>query len=336
MKLKTQEKIRTVELILFLGSEVALNLLDLKDSNYKDFIKLIGLPYIIDISSSFRTQMLTDEYKELKKLNGKVISNTKNIIDYIGNNDPISIFATYIYLYRKGYLSYNKKFIYDNNMKNFSSLFSVDVIRGKGVCRSISHALTNIYREFGYDARTLLVNANDESIKNNIHLSNVSLQKSKGGRSFAKIIGKITNIITTPNHAITLVCDKNYGYKLDPTNDCILLNGKLNKLMSPCSNKGIMKNYIIMDLLYSALGSFDNNLNVVTYMKQYKMPNISIEEYKELYLKALDICKKNKKIFEMFYNDNKLLYEEINEISEKQSSYIKRIFPLIPNNKNGA
>ena len=248
MKLDTQEKIRMAEMALFLGSSLAFELFDLKDSNYEEIVNFMQVPYLLDIISSFRTQRITDEYKELKKLDKEIVSNTAYIIDYIGNNNPIGIFASYIYLYRQGYLSYNKNFVYDNDMKDFAGLLSVDVYRGKGVCRSIASLLTSLYKEFGYNARTLVVNANKESIRNNLHLSNVSLQKSDKGNAFAGKIAKLTNFIPTPNHAITLVDDGKNSYKLDPTNDCMMLNGKLNKLISPCSDKGIMRNYMIMDL----------------------------------------------------------------------------------------
>ena len=333
MKLNTQEKIRMAEMALCLSGCLAFELFDLKGSDYEKIIGLTQMTYFYDIITSFRTQKVTDEWKELKKLDGKIILNTANIIDCIGNVNPIGIFATYIYLYRQGYLSYNKNFIYDNDMKDFASLFSIDVYRGKGVCRSIAQPLTSIYREFGYNSRTLLVNANSESIENNLHLSNTILQKSEKGGTFAKVVGKLTSVVPIPNHVITLVDDGVNSYKLDPTNDCMLLNDGLNKLLSPCSDKGIMRNYMIMNLLYSVLGLFDNNINVLEYCKQYNLPNINIEEYKELYLKALEICNQNKELFDYFYEDNKPLYEAVNEISKTQRNYIKRLFPLIPSKK---
>ncbi len=331
MKLNTQEKIRIAEMALFLSGSLAFEMFDLKGSDYEKIINLTIMPYTLDIISSFRTQRVTDEWKELKKLDEKIISNTTNVIGCTGNYDPIGIFAAYVYLYRQGYLSYNKNFIYDNDMKDFASLLSIDVYRGKGVCRSIAQPLTSIYRNFGYNSRTLLVNANSESIRNNIHLSSVSLQKSEKGGSFAKMVGKLTSIVPIPNHVITLVDDGIISYKLDPTNDCILLKDGLNKLLSPCSDKGIMRNYMIMNLLYSALGFFDNNINALDFAKKYNMPDINIEEYKELYLQALEKCNQNKDLFNYFYEDNKPLYEAVNEISENQRNYLKRLFPIIPN-----
>lgn len=330
MKLNTQEKIRMAEMLLYLAG---IGLLNLKDGNYEELANLMQIPYLLDIISSFRTQRITDEYKKLKELDKKIVSNTAYLIDYIGNNNPIGIFASYVYLYRQGYLSYDKNFVYDNDMKDFAGLLSVDVYRGKGVCRSIASLLTSLYKNFGYNARTLMVNANKESIKNNLHLSSVSLQKTDKGNKFAKIIGKSTNFIPIPNHAITLVDDGKNSYKLDPTNDCMMLNGKFNKLLSPCSDKGIMRNYMILDLFYSVLGFFDNDVHISKYVKQCNMHDINVDDYKELYLQALEICNQNKTMFNYFYDDNMPLYESVEEITKAQRSYLKRLFPLIPEGK---
>ena len=90
---------------------------------------------------------------------------------------------------------------------------------------------------------------------------------------------------------------------------------------------------MIMDLFYSALGFFDNDVNISKYAKQYNMPNISVDDYKELYLQALEICNQNKDAFNYFYEDNMPLYESVEEISKDQRDYLKRLFPLIPGGK---
>ena len=51
--------------------------------------------------------------------------------------------ALYVYLYRSGYLSVNHEFKYSNNMIDFPLLNGVDVVRGRGVCRSISSMFTD-------------------------------------------------------------------------------------------------------------------------------------------------------------------------------------------------
>ncbi len=321
------------EIALLLSGGVAYYLLENPDVNAYMISNLMGLPYVLDVISSFRTQKFTDEWKELKKLDDNIVSNTAYIIDYIGNNNPIGIFASYIYLYRQGYLSYNKNFTYDADMKDFSTLLSVDVYRGKGVCRSISELLTKIYRKLGYDSKTLVVNTNEMAIKDNIHLSNISLQKSQTGGKLADKVMKITSAFHTPNHAITLVSDGINNYKLDPTNDCMFLTENKNRFLSPTCSWGVVKNYSFFNTLYSVLGFLDNDVNMFGGVNQYDRPDIDINLYKELYLQALEICSQNESLFDYFYEDNKPLYKDVNEISNAQGNIIKRLFPIIPNKK---
>ena len=83
---------------LFLGSSLAFELFDLKDSNYEEIVNFMQVPYLLDIISSFRTQRITDEYKELKELDKKIVSNTAYIIDYIGNNNLL-VYLQVIFIY---------------------------------------------------------------------------------------------------------------------------------------------------------------------------------------------------------------------------------------------
>lgn len=329
MKMKDQEKIRIVETALLLSGGALYYLLENQEVNAYAVANLMGLPYALDIMSSFKTQKITGEWKELKKMDDKIVSNIANLINNIGNNNPIGIFASYVYLYRKGYLSYDKNFIYDLDIKDFATLLSIDVYRGKGVCRSISELLTKIYRELDYDSKTLIVNANKKAIKANMHLSNVSLQKSQNSSKNVNKIMKITSIVKTPNHAITLVSDGVNSYKLDPTNDCMFLTENRRKLLSPTCSEGIAKNYMLLNLLYSVLGFLDNGVNISNLTKQYNKTDICIEEYKELYLQAFEICRQNEGLFDFFYEDNRPLYEEINEISNTQNNILKRLVPII-------
>ena len=334
MEMKDQEKVRMAEMALLLSGGVIHSVLRLKgfNSDIDVVSNLMGVPYVLDVISSFKTQKITNEWKELKKIDDKIVSNTANLIDNIGNNDPIGIFASYVYLYRKGYLSYNKNFIYDIDMKDFATLLSIDVYRGKGVCRSISELLTKIYREFGYDSKTLVVNANKKAIKDNIHLSNISLQKSQNSGELVNKVMKITGAMHTPNHAITLVSDGVNSYKLDPTNDCMFLSGEKNKFLSPTCGDGIVTNYKFLNFLYSILSFLDNGFNCFDNVQSQKL-DINFEEYKELYLQAFEICNQNEKLFDYFYEDNEPLYEKANEISNTQNNILKRLIPIIPKSR---
>ena len=182
MKLKTQENIRTLELLAYLSikilsnhmtkqpnSEVSQYLEQFLSSNDLDLemIKMFIISmYDIDIYTSFRTQKLTTEYKQLKTSYDIVINNLCNLYKQMGINDsPVQIFAIFVYMYRSGYLSFDNQFTYDSNMKDFANLGGLDVVRGFGVCRSIASMLTDIYRTLGYESYNLSVKASSESIK---------------------------------------------------------------------------------------------------------------------------------------------------------------------------
>ena len=95
MKLKTQEKIRCLELYSYIIIALSNSLL-FKDSNI-DFINnlegIMGNIYMLDLITNFKTQTFTKEYKELKKLYNTILEKTVNLYNNMGLNDPISIFC---------------------------------------------------------------------------------------------------------------------------------------------------------------------------------------------------------------------------------------------------
>lgn len=70
-----------------------------------------------------------------------------------------------MYLYRSGYLSVNHEFKYSNNMIDFPLLNGVDVVRGRGVCRSISSMFTDICNSVGLTASNVSVRVRPGMLK---------------------------------------------------------------------------------------------------------------------------------------------------------------------------
>lgn len=123
-------------------------------------------------------------------------------------------------MYRNGYLSYNHNFNYDIDMKDLTKLNGVDVIRGTGVCRSISSFLTDLYKEMGCDSCNLLVNANRTILNNIDRQGNYSKWKiSKKTSGFVKTISNVSSVIPISNHLITLLEKDRNTYVFDPTID---------------------------------------------------------------------------------------------------------------------
>lgn len=351
MKLKTQETIRAVELSSYIGISIFSNVLgdnsnieqvreiiSFLESNQIDLVQLkeiLSNIYLFDNLLSYRTQTITDEYKELKYLYENIIKNTSNFYNELEINDPISVFATYVYMYRKGYFSYNKQFLYSNDMKDFSKLYGLDVVRGRGVCRSISSMLTDVYNDMGMTSYNLPVNVSKEQLKHLKEVEGPNLGKEDSGEKFAVFVEKITKIIPVANHMITMVQQNGKNYILDPTNNGMLRYRSNRLLQVSETEEFFMKNYSfgISNFVLNLVGHYSGGLNMLEISKQLKLPTISDKEYEEIYLNAFNFCLENIDLFNYFYEDNKYLIEEIYSISKEQSGLIKRLIPIIPKKK---
>lgn len=347
MKLKTIERIRSIELYMYILLYISAGLITkdtnipilkelhelLEDNNIdlntlKSFVSSI---YSTSITLNFRTQKLTEEYKELNTLYNELLENTANFYKALGLNNPVEIFAIFVYMYRSGYFSYNKDFKYSTNMKDFAKLNGLDVIRGKGVCRSISSMLTDLYRKMGMNSSNLTVRANDESIKNLQKLGPIKLEKEPSSKRFVKIVSATTKYIPLSNHLITMVEKDGINYIFDPTNDGFLHNTEKNRLIVP-GKKEYMNNYTLgmMTTLLNILGAYNDGINIFKKFEQLDLPTLKEKYYELIYNQTIENYTKNNEIFEKFYESNKEIINKIYEISNDQSSYIKRLFPIIP------
>lgn len=341
MKLKTQEKVRLAEVgtILALTSASILvqeGCLLENFSEYEMLIRntnsfMIGL-YNCEIFLNYRTQRLTTEYKEIKTLYNEVIKNTKNMIQEFEVYDPISIFAMFVFLSRKGYLSYNKRFAYDTNMKDFALLGGVDVVRGGGVCRSISSMLNDLYNASDIKSYCLGVSAKESSFVIDKDLNGIKLEKSSSAKNFVDIVLPITSILKAPNHLVTEVYDDKYNHIFDPTNNNIYY-GKGFKLVNLADEKATMNRCEFSTTLVGLAGNHDTCLNPIANLRQYKLPHIDYEEYKKIYLTAVKLIKDNIDIVEAFYNENSSLYKDIVMLSNEQNDLLHRLMPFIPKGK---
>lgn len=340
MKLKTQQKIRQIEinsyialifisLLLTKDIDISVNIktfLENSNINLVEIRSLISKILCLDVATSYRREQYSSEYKELKVLYKDVVNNIAQLLKKFNLKDPVSIFAAYMYMYRSGYLSHNKCFEYSINMKDFSCLNGLDVVRGEGVCRSIGSLLTDIYKEMGLDSHNLLVRVRKDSFDGLEELCGVPINKTEKGNNFAKIVGNLTSVLPLANHLITDVQYEGKNYILDPTNDIYLYSEK-SRLILP--NDKYWKESYLTSIVTTAVGQININLNFINKYKQFNLPTISDGEYKKIYFQALNIIKDNIDILELFYNDNKDLFRKIKEKSDKQNIFIKRTFPII-------
>ena len=355
MKLNTQENIRATLLGTYLLSGVVSTAL-LKSSDIIQLKEIENLLlsssiflgdisnitrhlYFLDFYTIGRTQRFTEEYRTIKELYGYTIVDFCCLCKNFGIKDsPVKIFALFVYMYRSGYLSHNMDFKYSTDMKDFASLEGVDVIRGRGVCRSLASMLTDVYNDLGYSSYNLSVNASGASIDKLQKLSKVALQTEEKGTRFAKIVGKITSIVKIPNHLITMVCDGDKTYIFDPTNDGMLHKERVNRIVTYDDDTAYMTNHFWSNFFLEIMGQVDDSIPLSKQMSFFwlnKDKNQFIDDstYRREYLEMMQLCIDKEEYLQWFYEINKKRYENIYNISLEQRDYIRRLMPIIPKKK---
>lgn len=289
-----------------------------------DILRTFGIvTYSTSINATRFIESETKEHKLLEIKYNKIINSFNRLCDELKLRDPIDIFILFVYMYRKGYLSVGHSFEYDTDMKDFASLFGIDVIRGHGVCRSIASMLNDIYIERNLDSGTLTVCA--KNLKEAEKFSKAKIQITQNGAKVAKIIGKITKTIGISNHLIIDLYYKGYNLKLDPTNDLILINGKFGKIKTYTSAKTAMKKGAITNCKLTIQRIIKSPSRLSDWLLDREIV-YSYDEYKDRYIKVNDIIDNSQAILEEFYVYNKDNYKYIDEISSKQKSMLKRNF----------
>lgn len=131
---------------------------------------------------------------EIQKIYDEIIKNYIRLNKVFDFNNPVEIFALYVYAVEKGYLSFHHNFEYgqtdDDLKKEIFGLSGVEIILGHGVCRHFSGMLNDIFKESGVDSKKCYVFSDDEGKKN----------------------------LYIPNHVIVTTEKDGLTYLLDPTN----------------------------------------------------------------------------------------------------------------------
>lgn len=138
---------------------------------------------------------------EIQKIYDEIIRHYSKLNRIFDFNNPVEIFALYVYAVEKGYLSFHHNFEYgqtdEDVEKEISGLSGVEIILGHGVCRHFSGMLNDIFKESGVESKKCYVFSYDESKKN----------------------------LYIPNHVIVVAKDDGVMYILDPTNSLIFKPG---------------------------------------------------------------------------------------------------------------
>ena len=131
---------------------------------------------------------------EIQKIYDEIIRHYSKLNEVFDFNNPVEIFALYVYAVEKGYLSFHHNFEYgqtdDETEKEILGLSGVEIILGHGVCRHFSGMLNDIFKESGVDSKKCYVFSDDEGKKK----------------------------LYIPNHVIVTTEKDGLTYLLDPTN----------------------------------------------------------------------------------------------------------------------
>lgn len=297
----------------------------------EDITPYMSLAYNASILTGFQLEQLCKDYDRIESFYNTVVYNTAELIEAFGiEKDPVKVFALYVYLYRSGYLSVNHEFKYSTNMKDLPLLNGVDVVRGRGVCRSISSMFTDICNSVYLTASNVSVRVKPEVMKKTEDLSLRKLDSEVRGKRFAKIIGKVTSIVPIGNHLVTAIEHDKYSGIYDPTNDCIMhvVGSRRYGLVNDTS--ATMSYSFISNLIPRVLGQMNTEVDVSYLRNLSTKDRIAYEEYREIYEEINKLIRDNEYLFEEFYKINLPFMQEIDILTREQHGMIKRMFPIIP------
>lgn len=289
------------------------------------------LAFNISVLAGFSLEQLCKDYERIETFYNVVVCNVAELIDAFDiQDDPIKVFALYTYLYRSGYLSVNKEFKYSVNMKDLPLLGGVDVVRGRGVCRSISSMFTDVCNSVGLTASNVCVRVKPSALQGKEDLSLRKLDVEQRGKKFAKLVGKVTSVVPIGNHLVTSIEHDSKTGIYDPTNDVFMHVVGARKYAFINDTSATMAYSFVSNLSPKILGQMNTQINV-PYLKKLSMKDrIAYEEYLEIYHEMNKFIQDNEYIFDEFYKINLPYYNEIEKLTREQSGMIKRMFPIIP------
>ena len=306
---------------------LSLGLESVTDIDYRSLITFLEVGYDINVFADFHLLKHTTDYKEINGMYDEVLDRTHGLINDFGFTNPVEIFALYVYLLRSGYLSYDGNFVYDPKLKDLPGMLGVDVICGRGVCRSVSSNLTDLYNRCGFNATNVTVHTTSKINSGLSKLCPISLKRTEKHKTFLDGFFKFLDIIPVANHQITSVNDGQNLYVLDPTNDGILYCDTPKELRVPGTDLYMKYNRLnqgIMSLLGMGNYRFDPT------DKKEKYSEVDFEKFKTHYLTTLKMIRENAEYLKYFYNKNKGLYNDINALVREQRGMIERLVPVVP------
>lgn len=325
MTIRQEERLRSILLVaalmLSVGKENKEIMRFLQENNIPESMINIfgGVSLVASCYGGNWFESKTVEYQQLLNLEKEVLKNAKKLFMLLEKTNPIESLALYSTLYRCGYLSVNHEFEFsvDSSM-DFGKLYSLDVILGKAVCRSISDLYVKICNELGMKSKNVLIHVDNKTFKGIEKFPAFPIEVNEKENN---VLGNLIAFLPLNNHVISLV-EKEDAYYLDATNVTIFNKKMGNRL------------YIEGSEGHAYVCNMQEILSILTRKMEVSLlapqSNISYKECLELYKKAFNDIQGNMDYLESFYLENQDLYQEIANIAQKQHSYLKRMFPILP------
>ena len=157
------------------------------------------------------------DYGEEQIYYNKILQKIKKLADELGLANSLEISNLFTYLLYNGYLSKNKKNLYQAVGRKYTYGFpQKDIANGIGVCLNHSLYLKDLLRVCGYDSSVLINRINYSTIDSRIAKLERS-EKDNGPYDLSVILGR-----EDCQHLFTLVKDDDKYYIYDSTNFAIL------------------------------------------------------------------------------------------------------------------
>lgn len=250
--------------------------------------------------------LTSKEYLELEKQYYIFLEEIKNLLVSLDITNSSEIFVANRYLTLNGYLSIDHNFSKIN--KKYDGHFqAISIIEGNGVCRQLSVLLSDLLKNFGYDAYAIRMKFENQKIATldgysygDLRLEEIETESESELDSYDSLILVIAKeMYGDYNHVTTLLADGDSSYIMDSMNNTMyyIKNG----LVFPILN---FDEPIITDLDFAAF-------------ETRSIPNVSsinissFENIVNQYMEAKKKCEDSHFTFEKFYREHKELYREI-------------------------
>ena len=250
-----------------------------------------------------------EEYASLLSDYRQFLKRYKVLNDEISFEEPISIYALFVYMVNNGFLSKDKSIefkVFYKKYLDMINLYGANIFNGKGVCRHKASMLTDILRESGIEsyhysnwcsvpALYALVQKYYRDVYN--YQGKLDYVMNKWLVYYLKV-----NYIYAP-HLITYASYDGKNYFLDPTQERILKSFGLGI----ADENGIMLPGLKGNGRYDLLESRKRMCDLIN---QNNEP-LSNEEVQDILNESNDKILMYKDMFEDFYNENKAFYEDM-------------------------